>query len=920
MRLRDFSLPAWLKPDTARPAGGGNGLGVFDTVSFWLKRGAARLYQESLVFRCFGRFGISYRVRALQYSPLGMFFYNQRAIFFGCGALFLALLAFCRLAFPPVIEAQAEKMWATVIVLLVFWALGVVVTLILHPTFKRKLEDWASPLSINKLPPILDPEIRKSQVVASSQTPDRLPSMFDLYVFLDSAMIIGLVITGKLLGLDLDAFALLLLANLVIFSAYAGGGRRFIILIVVLPVWVLLVTLMPSPGALTLFELLLGISAPVETPHWFHVILNFVPRLGMAAITVFSVLMISWLRTTEHRTTQRQLTLLEKYANILSSAGAKHSTSHGEHDLEQCTEQCFRDRISEVFTDLCQPEKPAWPPFWYDSACLWFIEWREKQELLLPGPRFNFDEARNYRAGIPAGEAFLRCTDIVLVQSVKHLTSEGYDIRPRFRQDIDAPAAFIPLYRNNTRIGVMALYGKAGGPPLQRREAAFLKSLGSIIFNIMEQWEGRYRVLPLREMDSLFACETLDEVFRRAAKILSEHLTAAGCLVICRKEFVKPEMEVVAKEGFSNQISRSLYLVGKGRTGKCAETGETDRCDDVPKHKRLFETDYLKQLEKAHGSHILSWMAIPIGNHDKNYGVIEVVNHTLGRDWFTDEDQKLGEELAFRLQVVIDKFRRVKETEGARQEAEKQAQWAEEARQKAEKAAHQRSDDLMVITHQLQGPLSSAVSAITYLQRKPLAKHVEGSLVKINGLVEDCLALCYGTFTTFAHEVGQETAFEPDVIDAPAELKKLCERLQITNARHDLTFAYYQEAGFPALRLDRNLFTSVMYSLIHNAMKYADPHSQVSLVCSYERATGEAALKVKSVGEPIQLYETETIFQKFSRGRAVTRTGRHHSGVGLGLWVARELMRKVGGDLTVELSSKDPRLAVFIVHIPRVKI
>jgi len=111
---------------------------------------------------------------------------------------------------------------------------------------------------------------------------------------------------------------------------------------------------------------------------------------------------------------------------------------------------------------------------------------------------------------------------------------------------------------------------------------------------------------------------------------------------------------------------------------------------------------------------------------------------------------------------------------------------------------------------------------------------------------------------------------------------------------------------------------SVMYCLIHNAMKYADADSTISLECGFEHATGEeAVLKVKSIGEPIDSSEREMIFHKFHRGRVVEATGRHHRGVGLGLWVARELMRSIGGDLTVELSVEHQRLSVFVVHFPR---
>ena len=189
-------------------------------------------------------------------------------------------------------------------------------------------------------------------------------------------------------------------------------------------------------------------------------------------------------------------------------------------------------------------------------------------------------------------------------------------------------------------------------------------------------------------------------------------------------------------------------------------------------------------------------------------------------------------------------------------------------------------------------------------------------LEQVHALIDDGLALCYGTFTTLAQQAGRDASFGEDQMNALDELRKLCMRLQRTNARNDLTFEFSADARFPMITVDRNVFTSVFYSLIHNAMKYADPHSYVKLECSFERSTGRAALKVKSYGEPIHLDEREGIFMKYQRGKVIERTGRHHSGVGLGLWVARELLAAVGGEINVELSMADPRLSIFVVHLP----
>jgi K+-sensing histidine kinase KdpD len=316
-------------------------------------------------------------------------------------------------------------------------------------------------------------------------------------------------------------------------------------------------------------------------------------------------------------------------------------------------------------------------------------------------------------------------------------------------------------------------------------------------------------------------------------------------------------------------------------------------------------------------------MSIPIGPRDNNYGVIKVVNSEFRSRWFTDYDERLATELALRLHVIIEKFLHIKETEDASAESKRQAQIAEQhakqaliEKSRAEEGEMQRQQDLLTITHQVQGPLIPVIGTLSSLSQAPIPRVFKERLEHAQALVEDAFTLCYGTFTTFAVEAKQKPASVAESINAPAELRKLSQRLKRTNSRADLNFTFKDAPDFPILNMDRNIFTSVFYSLIHNAMKYANESSNVTLECGFEDPGRRPVLKVRSYGEPIHPSERESIFIKFSRGRAVEK-GRHHRGVGLGLWVARELMRYIHGDLTVELSPYDPTMAVFIVHIPQ---
>lgn len=865
----------------------------------WLNHKPTLLYRESIIRYLFGGIRIMGRrpfddgVKALRSRPLGMFFYNQRAIFLIIGCVYLIVTA----SLMGILGSTPE-MRRILFILAGFWVTDFVITIALHKSFIEKLTTWVASPAEHGYPPL-----------------------FNRYFIIDSILVLSIILLGKWWHLGLDSFAAFLFANTVVYStAYIRGGSeidREILTILVLQTFVVVI-------------LITGVVAERKDPLWFYGALEASPIVGMLVITVLSVSMISWLRSLEHELAQRRLGLLERFEKVLSKSSTQQAAGKdadkGAPQREEHSEQQFWQKVNEVLGNLCTLEYP----FWYHSACLWFIEHhQDRGDVLIPGPRVNFDEAEDYQQGLSHPSHLFTTDGVKLLRSIKqhHEASVG----SMFRKDVDAPGAFIALNRNGHRIGVLTLYGREDGPPLMEEEESFLWMLGSLIANTMEQWEGRYKELPLREMDGLFGCGTLDEVFPKAVKILKKYLDAEGCMVIFRPDPRQAAMKIRGVEGFSAQaLKRINYTVSKGQTGKCADTGEPIRWDYVPSHVEKFDLDGLNVLEKALGTKIVSWMAVPIGPKEQNYGVIKVVNSTFRCGWFTESDQVLGESLAQRLHVMIEKFLRIKESikqfeehskqiELAKEKALESAKQAQSQQENAEKAARQRRDDLMIITHQLQGPLSSIVSAITHMQQR---KHrqidaQDDRLKFIHALVEDALTLCFGTFSTFAKEAGRDIAFGAVAdIDARAELEKLCTRLKRTCARGDLRFNFIVQAGFPTLKMDWSVFTSVFYSLVHNAMKYAEEDSQVIMECSFERSTGQPALKVKTVGEPIRPEEKEIIFEKYRRGSVIEKTGRHHGGVGLGLWVARELMRAVGGNITLELSREYPELSVFIVRIP----
>ena len=114
--------------------------------------------------------------------------------------------------------------------------------------------------------------------------------------------------------------------------------------------------------------------------------------------------------------------------------------------------------------------------------------------------------------------------------------------------------------------------------------------------------------------------------------------------------------------------------------------------------------------------------------------------------------------------------------------------------------------------------------------------------------------------------------------------------------------------GVPALA-DPTRIAQIVANLVGNASRYgkAGGHVWVSLAATSE----EALLCVRDDGPGLEADELERIFELFRLGPA----GAERGGVGIGLWLVRELARMHGGSVSAHSAGKDAG-AEFIVGLP----
>jgi signal transduction histidine kinase len=97
-------------------------------------------------------------------------------------------------------------------------------------------------------------------------------------------------------------------------------------------------------------------------------------------------------------------------------------------------------------------------------------------------------------------------------------------------------------------------------------------------------------------------------------------------------------------------------------------------------------------------------------------------------------------------------------------------------------------------------------------------------------------------------------------------------------------------------------------NLLSNAIKFS---SAEPIEVTLDATDGQALLAVRDHGTGIAPERLPFIFERFERGVSV----RNYGGLGLGLYVARQIVTAHGGRIEVESAPSEG--AVFRVHLPR---
>ncbi len=222
-----------------------------------------------------------------------------------------------------------------------------------------------------------------------------------------------------------------------------------------------------------------------------------------------------------------------------------------------------------------------------------------------------------------------------------------------------------------------------------------------------------------------------------------------------------------------------------------------------------------------------------------------------------------------------------------------------------------RADFVATASHELRTPLAAVYGAARTLrrtdielppeQRDRFLEIIESETERLTAIVSQILL------------AGQLEEGRVDLTTSATDLRNLAESvLDSARVRAPAEVELKLEAGeeVPVALADEDKLRQVLVNLLDNAVKYSPDGGEVAVELG--SAPGLVTLTVRDSGLGIPPGEQDRIFEKFYRlDPALTRGV---GGSGLGLYISRELVSRMGGRMSVR--SRPGEGAAFTVELP----
>ena len=219
----------------------------------------------------------------------------------------------------------------------------------------------------------------------------------------------------------------------------------------------------------------------------------------------------------------------------------------------------------------------------------------------------------------------------------------------------------------------------------------------------------------------------------------------------------------------------------------------------------------------------------------------------------------------------------------------------------------QRTEFFSMASHEIRTPVTAILLQLDLALRQISrgdSSNTEEMLRKARQRTKALTALINDLLDVSRLDVGK-FALELEDLDLAAVVRQTVDDYP-TDENHPIRVIW--SGGSLPVRGDGRRVVEVLENLLSNAVKYSPEGGAVTVEIGRDK--DQAVIRVRDEGLGVPEAERGQIFERFFR----TSVAKPYGGVGLGLYISREIVTKMGGDIRLESSSGDG--SVFRVSLP----
>jgi PAS domain S-box-containing protein len=221
-----------------------------------------------------------------------------------------------------------------------------------------------------------------------------------------------------------------------------------------------------------------------------------------------------------------------------------------------------------------------------------------------------------------------------------------------------------------------------------------------------------------------------------------------------------------------------------------------------------------------------------------------------------------------------------------------------------------KSDFIATVSHELRTPIAAVYGAAQTLERRDIdfTDDQRSRLLSVISDQSERLAHLIDNVLLTSQVEADRLALASEQVNV-SEVARLVIEAARMHAPDGVSIELIAPPALAPVSTDRDRLRQVLANLVGNAVKYSQGTGSVEVRLEPSRDHVRIAVRDEGVGIPDA--EQERVFEKFYRLAGTTRAV---SGTGLGLYICRELVRRMDGRIWIE--SSEGIGSTFFVELP----